>query len=286
MSNESNFNKQSLKQVVIRFVGDSGDGMQLTGTQFSSTSALLGNDIATFPNYPSEIRAPQGSIYGVSGFQVHIGENAIHTPGDDVDVLVAMNPAALKTNIKSVPAGKTIIIDTDNFTPKNIAKAGYDEDPLLSKKMESFVVIEAPITNLTAEAIKEVGLEKSMADKSKNMFALGMVYWMFTRPLEHTEQFIKDKFGKKPKVVEANIKALRAGHNYAQTLELMPSPLVVLPAKMQPGTYRIINGNQATAWGFMAAAEKSGLSLFLGSYPITPGFRYIARTYKAFAFLV
>ncbi len=262
--------KQSLKNVVIRFVGDSGDGMQLTGTQFSATSALLGNDIATFPNYPSEIRAPQGTVYGVSGFQVHIGESSIHTPGDDVDVLVAMNPAALKTNIGSVPPGKTIIVDTDNFTKKNLSKAGYEGNPLLTKQMDPFVVIEAPITSLTREAIKEVGLDKSSADRSKNMFALGMVYWMFSRPLEHTIEFFKKKFKNKPLVIEANIRALKAGYNYAQTLELMPSPFVVLPAKMEPGTYRIINGNTATAWGFMAAAEKSGLELYLGSYPITP----------------
>lgn len=270
MTNESSLDRQSLRNVVIRFVGDSGDGMQLTGTQFSSTSALLGNDIATFPNYPSEIRAPQGSIYGVSGFQVHIGEDAIYTPGDDVDVLVAMNPAALKTNISSVPVGKTIIVDLDSFNSKNLIKAGYEINPLLTKELESFRVIEAPITSLTAEAIKEVGLEKSAADKSKNMFALGMVYWMFSRTLKHTEDFINDKFKKNAKVVEANIKALKAGYNYAQTLELMPSPFVVLPAKMQPGTYRILNGNIATAWGFMAAAEKTKLQLFLGSYPITP----------------
>lgn len=269
-NNESSLERQSLKQVVIRFVGDSGDGMQLTGTQFSSTSALLGNDIATFPNYPSEIRAPQGSIYGVSGFQVHIGENSIYTPGDDVDVLVAMNPAALKTNLKSVPVGKTIIVDIDNFNAKNLTKAGYETNPLTSNELASFKVIEAPISSLTAEAVKLIGLDKSTADKCKNMFALGIVYWMFTRPLEHTEQFIISKFKKNQQIVDANIKALRSGYNYAQTLELMPSPFVVLPAKMNTGTYRIINGNTATAWGFMAAAEKTNLDLFLGSYPITP----------------
>ncbi len=266
----SSLSKESIKDVVIRFVGDSGDGMQLTGTQFSTTSALLGNDIATFPNYPSEIRAPQGTVYGVSGFQVHIGESAIHTPGDDVDVLVAMNPAALKVNINSVQAGKTIIVDTDSFTTKNIEKAGYKENPLITGELDSFVVIEAPVTTLTREAIKDVGLNKKTMDRSKNMFALGMVYWMFTRPLDHTIEFFKKKFSKKPLVIEANIKALKAGYNFAQTLELMPSPLVVLPAKMRPGTYRIINGNTATAWGFLAAAEKSGLDLYLGSYPITP----------------
>ena len=266
----SSLDKQSLENVVIRFVGDSGDGMQLTGTQFSTTSALLGNDIATFPNYPSEIRAPQGTIYGVSGFQVHIGESAIHTPGDDVDVLVCMNPAALKVNLISVQAGKTIIVDTDSFTSKNITKADYKENPLMTGELDPYVLIEAPITSLTREALKDVGLKNKQMDRSKNMFALGMVYWMFTRPLKHTEDFLNKKFKSKPMVIEANTKALRAGYNYAQTLELMPSPLVVLPAKMDAGTYRILNGNTATAWGLMAASEKSGLNLFLGSYPITP----------------
>jgi len=260
----------NLDSVVIRFVGDSGDGMQLTGTQFSDTSAMLGNDIATFPNYPSEIRAPQGSVYGVSGFQVHIGHASIHTPGDDVDVLVAMNPANLKTNLKSVPVGKTIIIDIDSFTKKNLSKAGYEADPLTSGELDNFVVVEAPITNLTRESIKDVGLDTKAMNRSKNMFALGMVFWMFSRPLEYTESFFKKKFAKKPLVIEANIKALRAGFNFAETLELFSSAYTILPAKMQPGTYRIISGNTATAWGLMAAAEKTGRSLFLGSYPITP----------------
>ncbi len=260
----------SANNVVIRFVGDSGDGMQLTGTQFSTTSALLGNDIATFPNYPSEIRAPQGTIYGVSGFQVHIGHNPVHTPGDDVDVLVCMNPAALKVNQVSVKSGKMIIVDSDSFTAKNIAKAQYDENPLTSGELDKYVVVEAPITGLTREALKDLGLRVKDVDRSKNMFALGMVYWMFSRALSHTEEFFKKKFKNKPLIVEANTKALRAGYNYAQNIHLMPSPLVVLPAKMEPGKYRIIDGNTATAWGFMAAAERSGIGLFLGSYPITP----------------
>jgi 2-oxoglutarate ferredoxin oxidoreductase subunit alpha len=260
----------NLESVVIRFVGDSGDGMQLTGTQFSDTSAMLGNDIATFPNYPSEIRAPQGSVYGVSGFQVHIGHSAIHTPGDDVDVLVAMNPAALKTNLQSVPVGKTIIVDTDSFNKKNLAKAGYEEDPLTTGELDNFVVIEAPITSLTREAIKDVGLDNKAMNRSKNMFALGMVFWMFSRPLKYTETFFEKKFANKPLVVEANIKALRAGFHFAETLELFSSAYTILPAKMKPGHYRIISGNTATAWGLLAAAEKAGRPLFLGSYPITP----------------
>jgi 2-oxoglutarate ferredoxin oxidoreductase subunit alpha len=259
-----------LDHVVILFAGDSGDGMQLTGSQFSDTSAMLGNDIATFPNYPAEIRAPQGSIYGVSGFQVHIGEVEVSTPGDDVDVLVAMNPAALKSNLPSVRPGKTIIVDTDEFTTKNLKKVQYEVSPLEDGSLDNYVLIEAPITSLTRESIKHIGLDNKSMNRSKNMFALGMVFWMFSRPMDHTKNFLEKKFGKKPKVLEANIKALHAGYNYADTMELLPSAYTVLPAKMKPGTYRIIIGNVATAWGFLAAAENAKRPLFLGSYPITP----------------
>lgn len=259
-----------LNHVIIRFVGDSGDGMQLTGTQFSDTSALLGNDVSTFPNYPAEIRAPQGSVYGVSGFQVHIGQTEIHTPGDEVDVLVAMNPAALKTNLSSVSKGKTLIIDTDAFVKKNLAKAGYTSNPLEDDSLESYRVIAAPITQLTKESILDLGLDNKSMNRSKNMFALGMVYWMFSRPMEHTLNFLKKKFAKKPLIVEANTRVIKAGYNYAETLELLPNAFTVLPAKMEPGTYRIIMGNTATAWGFLAAMNNSGRELFLGSYPITP----------------
>ncbi len=263
-------NANALNQVVIRFVGDSGDGMQLTGTQFSDTSAMLGNDVSTFPNYPAEIRAPQGSVYGVSGFQVHIGQREIHTPGDEVDVLVTMNPAALKTNLESVPKGKTIIVDTDSFVKKNLIKAGYETNPLEDGSLESYKVIAAPITQLTKEAILDLGLDTKSMNRSKNMFALGMVYWMFSRPMEHTLNFLKKKFAKKPLVVEANTRVIKAGYNYAETLELLPTAFTVLPAHMDPGTYRIVMGNTATAWGFLAAMHNSGLELFLGSYPITP----------------
>jgi 2-oxoglutarate/2-oxoacid ferredoxin oxidoreductase subunit alpha len=261
---------EELEKVVIRFVGDSGDGMQLTGTQFSDTSAMLGNDIATFPNYPAEIRAPQGSLYGVSGFQVHIGNSEVSTPGDEVDVLVAMNPAGLKTNLESVPAGKTIIVDIDAFSKKNLGKAGYESNPLEDGSLDSFRVIESPISSFTKEALKDSGLDNKSIIRSKNMFALGMVYWMFNRPLEHTEKFIQNKFAKKPEIVAANIKALKTGFNYAETIELIPNAYTVLPAKMEAGTYRIIMGNQATAWGLIAATEKVGRDLFLGTYPITP----------------
>ena len=260
-----------LEAVIIRFVGDSGDGMQLTGTQFSDTSAMFGNDIATFPNYPAEIRAPQGSLYGVSGFQVHIGSVEISTPGDEVDLLVAMNPAGLKTNLHAVKPGHTIIVDTDAFSKKNLEKAQYDSNPLENGSLENYRVIEVTMTSLTKEALKEVeGLDNKSITRSKNMFALGMVYWMYDRSTDHTIEFFKSKFKTKPHLIEANTKVLNTGYYFAETLELIPNAYTISPAKMSPGTYRIIMGNTATAWGFLAAAEKSGLELFLGSYPITP----------------
>jgi len=260
-----------LEAVVVRFVGDSGDGMQLTGTQFTDTSAMFGNDIATFPNYPSEIRAPQGSLYGVSGFQVHIGSVEISTPGDNVDLLVAMNPAALKTNLYAVKPGHTIIVDTDSFTKKNLDKAEYKTNPLEDGSLENYRVIQVDMTTMTKEALKDVeGLDNKSITRSKNMFSLGMVYWMYDRSLEHTFDFFNKKFKGKPHLVEANTKVLNAGYYFAETLELIPNAYTISPAKMVPGTYRIIGGNTATAWGLLAAAEKSGLELFLGSYPITP----------------
>lgn len=271
ITNKIESHPETLEAVIIRFVGDSGDGMQLTGTQFSDTSAMFGNDIATFPNYPSEIRAPQGSLYGVSGFQVHIGSVEISTPGDNVDLLVAMNPAGLKTNLHSVKPGHTIIVDTDAFTKKNLEKAQYETSPLEDDTLENYRVIEVAMTTLTKEALKDVeGLDNKSITRSKNMFALGMVYWMYDRSTDYTIDFLNKKFKSKPHVIEANTKVLKAGHNYANTLELIPNSYSIAPAKMEPGTYRIIMGNTATAWGFLAAAEKSGLELFLGSYPITP----------------
>jgi 2-oxoglutarate/2-oxoacid ferredoxin oxidoreductase subunit alpha len=260
-----------LEAAIIRFVGDSGDGMQLTGTQFSDTSAMFGNDIATFPNYPAEIRAPQGSLYGVSGFQVHIGSVEISTPGDEVDLLVAMNPAGLKTNLHAVKPGHTIIVDSDAFTKKNLEKAEYESNPLEDGSLENYRIIEVAMTSLTKEALKDIeGLDNKSIVRSKNMFALGMVYWMYDRSTDHTTEFFKTKFKSKPLIVEANIKVLNTGFYFAETLELIPNSYTIAPAKMEPGTYRIIMGNTATAWGFLAAAEKSGLELFLGSYPITP----------------
>ena len=259
-----------LDDVVIRFSGDSGDGMQLTGTLFSDTSALLGNDLLTFPDYPAEIRAPQGTIGGVSGFQVHFGQSEINTPGDYADVLVAMNPAALTANIKWIKRGGTIIIDIDSFTEKNIERAGCVKDPLQQLGFRDYNIVKAPITTLTREALKGLNLDSKSILRSKNMFALGMVYWLFHRPLEFTKKYIEDKFKKIPLVIEANKTVLKAGYYYAETVEALHPSYSVAPASIEPGTYRNINGNIATAWGLIAAAEKAGRKLFLGSYPITP----------------
>ena len=273
ISDNSKPNKKKVEEVnavVIRFVGDSGDGMQLTGTQFTDTSAMFGNDVATFPNYPSEIRAPQGSLYGVSGFQVHIGSVEISTPGDDLDLLVAMNPAALKTNISALKPGHTLIVDTDSFTKKNLEKAEYESNPLEDGSLDNYRVIEVAMTTLTKEALKDMKLDNKSILRSKNMFALGMVYWMYDRNMEHTLEFFAKKFKFKPEIAEANSKVLKAGYYYAETLELIPNSYKIAPSTMPKGKYRIINGNTATAWGLLAAKEKSGLELFLGSYPITP----------------
>jgi len=261
---------EQVNAVVIRFVGDSGDGMQLTGMQFTDTSAMFGNDIATFPNYPAEIRAPQGSLYGVSGFQVHIGSVEISTPGDDLDLLVAMNPAGLKTNLSALKAGHTLIIDRDAFSKKNLQKAEYETNPLEDGSLDNYRVIEVAMTSLTKESLKDLGLDNKSIVRSKNMFALGMVYWMYDRDMDYTLDFFSKKFKYKPLIAKANAKVLKTGYFYAETLELIPNAYNIAPSSMSKGTYRIINGNTATAWGFLAAAEKSGLGLYLGSYPITP----------------
>jgi 2-oxoglutarate ferredoxin oxidoreductase subunit alpha len=259
-----------IDKVVIKFAGDSGDGMQLTGSQFTETSALLGNDLATFPDFPAEIRAPQGTTFGVSGFQVHIGNVEINTPGDDADVLVAMNAAALKVNLDSIKNGGTIIVDTDNFKSKDLEKAHFDNNPLEDGSLDAYNLIEAPISSLTRESLKNSGLDGKSINRCKNMFALGIVYWMFNRPLLHTEGFLDNKFEKVPDLAAANKKVLTDGYNYAETIEVLNSSYIVPPAKIEKGLYRNIMGNQATAWGFLAASEKSGLPLVLGSYPITP----------------
>jgi 2-oxoglutarate ferredoxin oxidoreductase subunit alpha len=257
------------EEVVIRFSGDSGDGMQLTGTLFTDTAALYGNDISTFPDYPAEIRAPQGTVGGVSGFQVHLGRSEVNNPGDFSDVLVAMNPAAIKANARWVKPGGTIIYDKDNFTEKNIEKAGYIKDPIAEENLDSYNIIAAPVSSMVKEALKDLGLDPKTVLRTKNMFALGMVFWLFDRKLKYTEQFFDKKFAKKPEVAQANKIALRAGYYYAETIEAL-TPVRVNPAPIASGKYRNVSGNTATAWGLIAAAEKAGLELFIGSYPITP----------------
>lgn len=258
------------EEVVIRFSGDSGDGMQLTGTLFSDTAALFGNDLSTFPDYPAEIRAPQGTVGGVSGFQVHLGHSEINTPGDFSDVLVAMNPAAIKANAAWIKPGGTVIYDENNFTEKNIEKAGYLKDPIKEEGLEDHNIIAVPISAMVKEALKDFGLDPKTVLRTKNMFALGMVYWLFDRDLKYTEDYFDKKFHGKEGIAEANKVALRAGFYYAETIEALTPTYKILPAEIAKGTYRNINGNTATAWGFLAAAEKSGLDLFIGSYPITP----------------
>jgi 2-oxoglutarate ferredoxin oxidoreductase subunit alpha len=258
------------EEVVIRFSGDSGDGMQLTGTLFSDTAALYGNDLSTFPDYPAEIRAPQGTVGGVSGFQVHLGHSEINTPGDYADVLVAMNPAAIRANAGLIKPGGLIIFDKDNFTEKNIEKAGYERDPVTEEKLGACHVIDAPISSMVKEALKDFGLDPKSVLRTKNMFALGMVYYMFNRKLKYTEEYFDKKFANKPGIAEANKVALRTGFNYAETIQALNPVIKIEPAPIKPGTYRNICGNTATAWGFIAAAEKAGLKLFMGSYPITP----------------
>jgi 2-oxoglutarate ferredoxin oxidoreductase subunit alpha len=260
-----------LEEVAIRFSGDSGDGMQLTGTLFSDTSALLGNDISTFPDYPSEIRAPQGTVGGVSGFQVQFGRKHITTPGDLAHVLVAMNPAAVKANAAFMAPGGTIIFDVDSFSEKNLEKAQFQtNDPFVELNLEDYVKVPVPMTSMTKESLKDMDLDNKSVLRCKNMFALGLICWIFDRPLDYIEGYIQKKFGKKPLIAEANLKVLRDGYNYGMNIQQSTPQFIVHPAQIEKGTYRNINGNNATAWGFIAAAEKAGLKLFLGSYPITP----------------
>jgi 2-oxoglutarate ferredoxin oxidoreductase subunit alpha len=259
-----------LENVVIKFAGDSGDGMQMTGTQFSDSSALFGNDLSTFPDYPSEIRAPHGTIAGVSGFQVHIGKKKVQTPGDFADILVAMNPAALKANQKWLRPGSTIIIDADSFDEKNFELAGYTSNPLENGSLKEYNIVKAPITSLSAEAASAFGLDKKTIDKTRNQFVVGILYWLFNREIETAVSFIKNRFKKKPEMIEPNLAVLHAGFNFAENVEAMTTQFHVKPAKKEKGLFRNITGNQATAWGLLAASERSGRKLFLGSYPITP----------------
>ncbi|MEO5782241.1 MAG: 2-oxoacid:acceptor oxidoreductase subunit alpha, partial [Ginsengibacter sp.] len=261
-----------LQDVVIKFAGDSGDGMQLTGSQFTNNTAMLGIDLATFPDFPAEIRAPQGTLPGVSGFQLRFSSDRIFTPGDACDVLVAMNAAALKTNLKGLKRNGKILANVDGFDAKNLRLANYPDgvNPLENGSLEGYEVIKMDVTKMTREALKEFEMGIKEKDRAKNMFVLGFLYWMYNRTLDNTIQFLKEKFGKKPDILNSNIKALQAGYNFGDTTETFTTRYSVEKAKMAPGTYRSIMGNQAVSYGLIAASQKSGLQLFLGSYPITP----------------
>ena len=259
-----------LHRVVIRFAGDSGDGMQLTGDRFTSEAAAFGNDLATLPNYPAEIRAPQGTLPGVSSFQLHFADYDILTPGDRPDVLVAMNPAALKANIGDLPPGGLLIVNTDEFTKRNLAKVGYPSSPLEDGSLEAYQLHQVQMSALTQGALESTGLGRKDAERSKNMFALGLLSWMYNRPTEGTEAFLREKFANKPDIAEANVLAFRAGWNYGETTESFAVTYEVAPAKLPQGTYRQISGNTALAYGIVAAGQQSGLKVLLGTYPITP----------------
>ena len=261
---------QRLASVVIRFAGDSGDGMQLTGDRFTAETAGLGNDLATLPNFPAEIRAPQGTLPGVSSFQLHFADHDVLTPGDAPDVLVAMNPAALKANLPELLRGATLIVNTDEFTKRNLAKVGYSVSPVDDGSLDSYRVHPVPLTSLTVEALKESGLTRKDAERAKNMFALGLLCWLYHRPTEGTERFLTSKFGKKPDILAANLTALRSGWAFGETTETFAVSYKIAPASAEAGVYRNITGNLALSYGLAAAAHKAGLPLVLGSYPITP----------------
>jgi 2-oxoglutarate ferredoxin oxidoreductase subunit alpha len=261
---------EELDRVTIRFAGDSGDGMQLAGLQFTNTSAVFGNDVSTIPDFPAEIRAPAGSIPGVSAFQVSFSSYDIHTPGDEPDVLVAMNPAALKANIADLPKGGTLIVNKDEFTEANLKKALYPANPLSDGSLSSFRVIEVPITSMNARALADSGLNTKAIDRSKNAFALGLMLWLYERPQDPIIRWMNEKFAKNPQVRDANIATMKAGYNYGETAELFPVQYRVPPAHLSPGRYRNITGNEATALGFLAASKLANTPLFYGSYPITP----------------
>ena len=270
MTVDSELKPEEIGDVVIRFAGDSGDGMQLTGDRFTDASAVFGNDLATMPNFPAEIRAPAGTIAGVSSFQVHISSHETLTPGDRPGVLVAMNPAALKANIKELVPGGTLIVNEDSFEVRNLEKAGYIGNPLDDGSLAAYRVIQIPMTSITMEATKDLGVKPRDAQRAKNLFALGLVSWMYTRPVDTTIAWIEKKFAGKEKVVAANIAAFRAGFNFGETAELFDHPYAVAPARLEPGVYRNISGNVATAFGLIAASQCAKLPLFYASYPITP----------------
>ena len=260
----------NIDEATVRFCGDSGDGMQLAGTQFTNTSALLGNDVATFPDFPAEIRAPRGTKAGVSGFQIHFSSNEIFTPGDTVDALVAMNPAALATNLADLRPGGMLLVNKDAFEKKGLAQAGYETDPTEDDSLDGYKYHSVEMTKLTRLAVEGMGLSQKEADRCRNFFAMGLVFWLYDRSLDPTLRFIEQKFGKRPEVANANVAALKAGYHYGETIEAISTQYHVGPAKLEPGTYRNIVGNTALAWGLLAAARQSQKQLFLGAYPITP----------------
>jgi 2-oxoglutarate ferredoxin oxidoreductase subunit alpha len=261
---------EKMDEVVVRFAGDSGDGMQLTGTQFTNTSALAGNDLATFPDFPAEIRAPAGTLPGVSAFQVRIADYDIHTPGDAPDVLIAMNPAALKRSLPDLKANGIIIANTDEFNSRNLKKAAYEVSPLEDSSLEGYRLYQVDITTMTRRALEDSGLDGKTRDRCKNFFALGMVYWLFSRELDNSEEWLRQKFARRPEIAEANVKVMKAGYNYCDITQAFQVRYEVEPAKLSPGVYRNIMGNSALSLGLVAASRRSGLPLFLGSYPITP----------------
>jgi 2-oxoglutarate/2-oxoacid ferredoxin oxidoreductase subunit alpha len=261
---------QQLDRVIIRFAGDSGDGMQLAGDRFTQETATFGNDLSTLPNFPAEIRAPAGTLPGVSSFQLHFADHDILTPGDAPDVLVAMNPAALKANLDDVPRGADIIANTDEFTKRNLSKVGYEANPLEDGSLDAYQVHAIPITSVTVKALEDFDISRKDAERAKNMFSLGLLSWLYNRPVEGTMKFLEFKFGNKPEILAANKAAFQAGWNYGETTEAFSVQYEVKPATLQPGTYRNITGNSALAYGLVAASRRSGLPLFLGSYPITP----------------
>ena len=276
---------EQLESVVIRFAGDSGDGMQLTGGRFTSETALSGNDLATFPDFPAEIRAPAGSLPGVSGFQLHFADHDILTPGDQPDVLVAMNPAALKTNLRDLPKGGTLIVDTDAFTDRNLQKAGYEASPIDDGSLDAYQLHAVPLTSMTVNALKEIdGVTPREAERAKNMFALGLMSWLYGRPVESTIEFLESKFAKRPEIAQANVKAFNTGYHFGETSESFTVQYEVKPAQLPPGTYRQVTGNQALSWGLIAASKLSGLDLFLGAYPITPASSILEELAKQKAF--
>jgi len=260
----------SLDIVTIRFAGDSGDGMQLTGTQFTTNTAIFGNDLATLPDYPAEIRAPQGSLAGVSSFQLQFGNKNIYTPGDELDVLVAMNPAALKVHLKDLKENGSVLLNTANFSKRNLGLAGYESNPLEDGTLDKYRDIQVDMTGLVAEALKDLGLSSKLMARSTNMFALGLLYWLYERNLDSTIDFLNKKFAKKPEIVDANVKALKTGYYYGETIEAIRTTYRIDKAEYEKGVYRNIMGNNATALGLVAASQKSGLDLFFGGYPITP----------------